>query len=167
MVSNFMQCLLFALMQLITSYSKSSFYLKQLLFSLSIISHVKSAWSIRISIGQVLIRTLRGHVHPSVALVPGTSYLWRSKIAIFKCYLCFARLENLFKNCIFVISIQNCILQLNFKAQLLLIKIQLITAKSQIQATWRHLLPGNIFKSETFNNYFRTVFAHLWKLTMQ
>ena len=83
------------------------------------------------------------------------------KIVIFKCYLCFARLENLFKNRIFVISVKNCILQLNFKAQLLLIKIQLIIAKSQIQATWRHLLPGILFKSETFNNYFRTVFAHL------
>ena len=111
--------------------------------------------------------SLRGRVHPFVALVPGTSYLWRSKITIFRRYLCFARLKNLLKNCIFVISVQNCILQLNFKAQLLLIKIQLISAKSQIQVTWRHLLPGNLFKSETFNNYFRTVFAHLRKLTMQ
>ena len=99
--------------------------------------------------------------HPLVALVPGTSYLWRSKITIFRRYLCFARLKKLFKNRIFVISVQNCILQLNFKAQLLPIKIQLISAKSQIQATWHHLLPGNLFKSETFNNYFRTVFAHL------
>ena len=89
------------------------------------------------------------------------------KITIFRRYLCFTRLKNLFKNCIFVISVQNCILQLNFKAQFLLIKIQLIIAKSQIQATWHHLLPGNFFKSETFNNYFRTVFAHLRKLTMQ
>ena len=104
---------------------------------------------------------------PFVALVPGTSYLWRLKITIFRRYLCFARLKNLFKNRIFVISVQNCILQLNFKAQLLLIKIQLINAKSQIQATWRHLLPGNLFKSETFHNYFGTVFAHLRKLTMQ
>ena len=167
MLPDFMQCLLFALIRLITSYSKSSFYLKQLLISLSFISHVKSAWSIWISIGWALIRTLRGCVHPFVALVPGTSYLWRSKITIFRRYLCLARLKNLFKNRIFVISVQNCILQRNFKAQLLLIKIQLITAKSQIQATWRHLLPGNLFKSETFNNYFRTVFAHLRKLTMQ
>ena len=98
---------------------------------------------------------------PSVALVPGTPYLWRSKIEIFTRYLCFARLKNLFKNRIFVISDKNCILQLNFKPQLLLIKIQLIIAKSQIQPTWRHLLPRNFFKSETFNNYFRTVFAHL------
>ena len=73
----------------------------------------------------------------------------------------FARLKNLFKNRIFVISVQNCILQLNFKPRLLLIKIQLITAKSQIQPTWLHLLPRNFFKSETFNNYFRTVFVHL------
>ena len=39
----FMQCLLFALFQLVMSYLDSSFYLKQFLFSLSIISHVKSA----------------------------------------------------------------------------------------------------------------------------
>ena len=52
-------------------------------------------------------------------------------------------------------------LQLNFKPQLLLIKIQLITAKSEIQPTWRHLLPEKFSKSETFNIYFRTVFAHL------
>ena len=37
MLPNFMQCLLFALRQLVTSYSKLSFYLKQFLFSLSII----------------------------------------------------------------------------------------------------------------------------------
>ena len=52
-------------------------------------------------------------------------------------------------------------LQLNFKPQLLLIKIQLITAKSEIQPTWRHLLPEKFSKYETFNIYFRTVFAHL------
>ena len=40
----------------------------------------------------------------------------------FRCYLCCTRLENLFTNRIFVISIKNCTLQLNFKAQLLLIK---------------------------------------------
>ena len=69
-------------------------------------------------------------------------------------------LENLFKTRIFVISIKNCILQLNFKAQLLLIKIHLFNAESQIQPTWRHLLPENLSKSETFNNYFSTVLAH-------
>ena len=53
------------------------------------------------------------------------------------------RLENLFKNRIFVISIKNYILQSNFKPQLLLVKFQLITTKSQIQPTWRHLLPEN------------------------
>ena len=80
MLPNFVQCLLFALFELVTSYLKSSFYLKQFLFSLSIISHMKSAWSIWIPIGQVLNCTLRGRVHPSVVLVPGTSYLWRLKI---------------------------------------------------------------------------------------
>ena len=78
----------------------------------------------------------------------------------FERYLCLARLENLFKNRIFMISIKNCILQRNFKAQLLLTKIHLINAKSQIQPTWRHLLPENFSKSEIFNNYFRTVLTH-------
>ena len=82
------------------------------------------------------------------------------KISNFKCYLCFASMENLFKNRIFMISVKNCTLQLNFRAQLLLIKIQLITAKSQIQPTWHHLLPEKLSQSQTFNNYFRTVLAH-------
>ena len=71
------------------------------------------------------------------------------KISNFKRYLRCARLENVFTNCIFVISIKNCALQLNFKAQLLLIRIRLINAKSQIQPTWRHLLLEKISKSET------------------
>ena len=82
------------------------------------------------------------------------------KISNFKRYLRCLRLENVFTNRIFVISVQNCTLQLNFKAQLLLIKIQLITAKSQIQPTWRHLFPEKLSQSQTFNNYFRTVLAH-------
>ena len=53
---------------------------------------------------------------------------------------------NLFKNSIFVISVLNCILQLNFKAQFPVIKIKLINAKSQIQPTWRHLLAENFPK---------------------
>ena len=95
------------------------------------------------------------------------SYLMAIKISNFKCYLHCARLENLFKNRIFVISVKNCTLQLNFKTQLLLIKIHLINTKSQIQPTWHHLLPEKFSKSETFNNYFRTVLAHFWNLTMQ
>ena len=51
MLPIFMQCLLFALIQLVTSYLKSPFYLKQFLFSLIIVSHVKSAWFIWIPIG--------------------------------------------------------------------------------------------------------------------
>ena len=70
------------------------------------------------------------------------------KISNFKRYLHCTRLENVFTNRIFVISVQNCTLQLNFKAQLLLIKIQLINAKSQIQPTWRHLLPEKLSKSK-------------------
>ena len=85
---------------------------------------------------------------PLCGLVPGTSYLMAIKIQNFKRYLCFASMENLFKNHIFVISIKNCTLQLNFKAHLLLIKIRLINAKSQIQPTWRHLLPENFPKSK-------------------
>ena len=41
----------------------------------------------------------------------------------FKRYLCCVSMENLFKNRIFVISIKNCTLQLNFKAQFPVIKI--------------------------------------------
>ena len=70
------------------------------------------------------------------------------KIQKFKSYLCCASVENLFKNRIFIISVKNCTLQLNFKAHLLLTKIQLISAKSQIQPTWRHLLPENFSKSK-------------------
>ena len=43
----------------------------------------------------------------------------------FKCKClskCCANIQNLFKNCIFVISIKNCTLQLNFKAHLPVIK---------------------------------------------
>ena len=75
-------------------------------------------------------------------------YLMAMKIQYFKHYLCCARLENLFTISIFVISIKNCTLQLNFKAHLLLIKIQLINVKSQIQPTWHHLLPENLFQSK-------------------
>ena len=78
----------------------------------------------------------------------------------FRRYLCCARLENLFTNHIFVISVRNCTLQLNFKAQLPVIKYQIFTAKSLIQPTWRHLLPEKLSKSPTFNNDFRTVLAH-------
>ena len=88
------------------------------------------------------------------------SYLMAIKISNFKSYLRCVKLENLFKNCIFMISVKNSTLQLNFKAQLLLIKIHLINAKSQIQPTWRHLLPENFSKYETLNNCFRTVLAH-------
>ena len=87
------------------------------------------------------------------------SYLMVIKISNFKCYLRCAKLENLFKNCIFVISVKNSTLQLNFKAQLLLIKIHLINAKSQIQPTWHHLLPEKFSKYETLN-CFRTVLAN-------
>ena len=51
MLLDFMQSLLFALIQIQMNYFKSSFYLKQLLFSLSICFHVKSAWSNRPPIG--------------------------------------------------------------------------------------------------------------------
>ena len=83
---------------------------------------------------------------PFCGLVSGTSYLMAIKIEYFKRYLCCVRLKNLFKNCIFVISVKNCTLKLNFKVHLLLIKIRFINAKSQIQPTWHHLLPENLSK---------------------
>ena len=46
----------------------------------------------------------------------------------------------------FVISVKNCTLQLNFKAQLPVIKIRLINAKSQFQPKWHCLLPENFSK---------------------
>ena len=61
----------------------------------------------------------------------------------FKCKPRCANIQNLFKNRIFVIIVKNCTLQLNFKAHLPVIKIQLINAKSQIQPRWHHLLPEN------------------------
>ena len=57
-------------------------------------------------------------------------------------------MENLFKNRIFVISVKNCTLKLNFKAHLLLIKIRLINAKSQIQPRWRPSSPAIPEKSK-------------------
>ena len=77
----------------------------------------------------------------------------------FRRYLCCVTLGNLFTNRIFVISIKKCTLQLNFEAQLPVTKYQIFNAKSQIQLTWRHLLPEKLCKSQTFNNYFRTVLA--------
>ena len=59
------------------------------------------------------------------------------KIQYFKRYLHCARMENLFKSRIFVTSVQNSTLQLNFKAQPPVTKFRLINAKSKIQARWR------------------------------
>ena len=78
----------------------------------------------------------------------------------FRRYLWCIRLENLFTNRIFVISIKNCTLQLNFEAQLPVTKYQIFNAKSLIQPTWRHPLPEKLSKYQTFNNYFGTVLAH-------
>ena len=103
---------------------------------------------------------------PLCGLVPGTSYLMAIKIEYFKPYLCCARLKNLFKNRIFVISVKNCTLQLNFKVHLPVTKIRLINTKSQIQARW-HPFFLKIFLNITFNNYFRTVLTYFEKLTMQ
>ena len=58
------------------------------------------------------------------------------KIGNFKCYLHCTRVENLFTICIFEISAKICICPCNFRAQLLLTKIRLINAKSQIQPRW-------------------------------
>ena len=66
----------------------------------------------------------------------------------FKCKPHCANIQNLFKNRIFVISVKNCTLQLNFKAHLLLIKIRLINAKNQIQPRWRPSSPAIPAKSK-------------------
>ena len=63
------------------------------------------------------------------------------KIQNFKCFLRCASVKNLFTIRIFEINIKICICPCNFKAQLLLIKIWLINAKSQIQPRWRPSSP--------------------------
>ena len=62
------------------------------------------------------------------------------EIRNFKCHLCCVSMENLFTICIFRISTKICTCPCNFRAQLLLIKIRLINAKSQIQSRWH---PGS------------------------
>ena len=61
----------------------------------------------------------------------------------FKRKLRYVNMQNLFQIRIFVISIPNCTLQLNFKAQFPVTRIPIFNVKSLIQATWRHLLPEN------------------------
>ena len=54
------------------------------------------------------------------------------KSTILKCYLCCANMENLFKIHIFEISGKNCTSICNFNFHLLLIRIHLFIAKSQM-----------------------------------
>ena len=61
----------------------------------------------------------------STPLWLGNSYLMAIKIQNFRHYLCCARLKNLFTNPIFIISVKNSTLQLNFKAQFSVIKISI------------------------------------------
>ena len=63
------------------------------------------------------------------------------KIRNFKCYLRCTGVENLFTIRIFEISAKICICPCNFRAQLLLTKIRLINAKSQIQPRWLPSFP--------------------------
>ena len=70
------------------------------------------------------------------------------KIRNFKCYLRCAMVENLFTIRIFEISTKICICPCNFRAQLLLTKIQLINAKSQIQPRWHPSSPAIPAKSK-------------------
>ena len=63
------------------------------------------------------------------------------KIQNFKPFLSCTRVRNLFTFRISEISVKICICPCNFKAQLLLIKIRLINAKSQIQPRWRSSSP--------------------------
>ena len=148
MLPDFMQCLLFALIELLTSYLKSSFCEKQLLFfpqhSLSpevCMIYPDCYW---LSTYQLLI------VGMSTLLQLGAwNFLSMTiKIGNFKCYLRCTRVENLFTIRIFEISAKICICPCNFKAQLLLTKIQLINAKSQIQPRWRPSSPEILGKSK-------------------
>ena len=99
------------------------------------------------------------------------------KIRNFKCYLLCARVKNLFTIHIFEISAKICICPCNFRTQLLLTKIQLINAKSQIQPRWRPSSPEILEKSKLstiisgpslyiFKNYLcRDVLCYLVHLT--
>ena len=70
------------------------------------------------------------------------------KIQNFKRYLHCARVANLFTIRIFVISVKISICPCDFRARLLLTKIQLINAKSQIQPRWHPSFPELIVKSK-------------------
>ena len=72
------------------------------------------------------------------------------KIQNFKRYLHCMRVENLFTIHIFEINVKICICPCNFKAQLLLTKIWLINAKSQIQPTWHPSSPEAL-KNQNFH----------------
>ena len=99
------------------------------------------------------------------------------KIQNFKCYLHCTRVKNLFTIHIFEISAKICIYPFNFRAQLLLTKIQLLNAKSQIQPRWHPSFPEILEKSKLstiisdpslyiFKNYLcRDVSCYLVRLT--
>ena len=70
------------------------------------------------------------------------------KIRNFKRYLRCTRVENLFTIRILEISVKICICPCNFKPQLLLTKIRLINAKSQIQSRWPPSFPKILEKSK-------------------
>ena len=70
------------------------------------------------------------------------------KIRNFKRYLHCTRVENLFTIRIFEISAKICICPCHFRAQLLLTKIRLINAKSQIQPRWHPSFPDILEKSK-------------------
>ena len=89
------------------------------------------------------------------------------KIRNFKRYLCCVRVENLFTIRIFEISAKICICPCNFKAQLLLTKIRLINAKSQIQPRWHPSFPEIPGKSKLSSIISGQCLHISKKLTMQ
>ena len=73
------------------------------------------------------------------------------EIRNFKCYLCCASMENLFTIRIFGNSAKVCTCPCNFGAQLLLIKIPLINATSQIRSRWH----PDFQKNQNFQQLFQ------------
>ena len=91
------------------------------------------------------------------------------KIRNFKCYLCCTRVENLFTICIFEISTKICICPCNFRAQLLLTKIRLINAKSQIQPRWHPSFPEILNFQQLFQahpcTFSKIIYAGMFPVT--
>ena len=148
MLLDLMQCLPFALIKLVMSYLKSFFWQKTtLIFSRHSLSHevcmiyLDCHWLSTYQLLFVGVATLS-------QLGTWIFLLMAIKIGNFRCYLCCASMENLFTIHIFETSTKICTCPCIFRAQLLLTKIRLINAKSQIQPRWPPSFSETLEKSK-------------------